>query len=164
MGAYSDAKFGVVERHWFGLTKKAGGDAASGFTFGTTDATSQNQVVHFMPKGPIRMQKFGYYTLGTVSGGGTGMDVIPARLRVNGSNESATVNIPTAAAPWSIGSTTTFTNEVVDAGSYIDIITGTPQTADGTAANTATSSGTVAFFLDYTREYDQSKWEPPNNP
>jgi hypothetical protein len=160
---YSDERFGVIERKWFGLTKKAGGDAASGFTFGTTDATSINQVTRFYPKGPIRMQKFGYLTLGTVSGGGTGMDVVPLRLRVDGSNESSTINIPTAAAPWSIGSTTTFTNEVVDAGSYIDIITGTPQTSDGTAANTATSSGTVAFFLDYTRAYDnQTKWDPVN--
>jgi hypothetical protein len=105
------------------------------------------------------MQKFGYIVLGTVSGGGTGMDLIPLRLRVNGSNESSTINIPTAAINYAIGSTVTFTNEVVDAGSYIDIITGTPQTAKGTAAYNATSSGTVAFFLDYTREYDQTKWE-----
>ena len=164
MGNYSDDKFGVVERHWFGLTKKYGGQAASGFTFGTTDATSVNQVTRFYPKGPIRMQKFGYIVLGTVSGGGTGMDQIPLRLRVNGSNESSEINIPTAAVNYAIGSTTTFTNEVVDAGSYIDIITGTPETAKGTATNTATSSGTVAFFLDYTREYDQTKWDPPNNP
>jgi len=158
MSKYSDEKYGVVERHWFGLTKKFGGDAASGFTFGTTDATSVNQVTRFYPKGPIRMLKFGYITLGTVSGGGTGMDVIPLRLRVNGSNESSTINIPTAAINYAIGSTETFTNPVVDAGSYIDIITGTPQTADGTAANAATSSGTVSFFLDYVREY-ASGWD-----
>lgn len=158
---YSDAKYGVPERHYFGLTKKAGGDAASGFTFGTTDATSVNQVTRFYPKGPIKMIKFGYLTLATVGNGGTGMDVIPLRLRVNGSNESSEIDIPTAAAPWSIGSTETFTNAVVDSGSYIDIITGTPQTADGTAANTATSTGTVAFFLDYIRTYGDN-WELEN--
>jgi hypothetical protein len=156
--AYSDHKYGVIERKWFGLTKKCGGDAASGFTIGTTDATSINQVVRYYPKGPIKVVKFGYFTLATTSGGGTGMDVIPLRMRVNASNESSTINIPTAAAQYSIGSTLTFTDSVIDAGSYIDIITGTPQTAKGTAANTATTGGTVSFFLDYVRAYDSTKW------
>lgn len=157
--SYADGKYGVIDRHWFGLTVKGGGQSAAGFTFGTTDATSTNQVTRYYPKGPIKLLKFGYITLATVGGGGTGMDIIPARLRVNGSNESSAVNIPTAAAPWSIGSTVTFTNQVVDAGSYIDIITGTPQTSDGTAANTATSTGSVAFFIDFARQYDASRWD-----
>ena len=35
---YDDSKFGMVNRKWFGLTKKHGGDCAAGYTFGTTDA------------------------------------------------------------------------------------------------------------------------------
>jgi hypothetical protein len=155
---YADGKFGVIERKWFGLTKKMGGDCASGYTFGTTDATSQNQVARWYPKGPIVFKKFGSMVLATIGGGGTGMDVIPARLRIEGVNESGASNIPTAGAPYSIASTVTFTKKALDAGSYVDIITGTPQTGDGTAANTATSSGTVAFFIDYARRYDATKW------
>lgn len=156
---YNDAKFGVIERKWFGLTKKMGGDCATGYTFGTTDATSANQVVRWYPKGPIKFKKFGYMVLGTIGGGGTGMDVIPARLRIEGVNDSSTVNIPTAGAPYSMGSTLTFTKGVLDAGSYLDIITGTPQTAKGTTAYNATTTGTAAFFIDYQRLFHASKWE-----
>lgn len=156
--SYDDDRYGVVERKWFGLTKKHGGDCAAGYTFGTTDATSQDHLARWYPKGPIKLQKFGYYVLGTVSGGGTGMDVIPARLLNTGSAESDDVNITTGAAPYSKGSTTTFTSAYVDAGSYLGIQTGTPQTGDGTAANTATSSGTVAFFVDYVRAFS-AKWD-----
>jgi hypothetical protein len=159
MSGYADGKYGVIERKWFGLTKKMGGDCASGYTFGTTDATSQNQVVRWYPKGPIKLKKFGAMVLGTISGGGTGMDLIAARLRIEAVNDSSAVSLPTGAIPYAIASTTTFTKGVVDAGSYVDIITGTPKTAKGTAANTATSSGTVAFFIDYARKYDASKWD-----
>jgi hypothetical protein len=97
--------------------------------------------------------------LATISGGGTGMDLIPARLRIEGVNESGAVSITTGAAPYAIASSVTFTAGKLDAGSYIDIITGTPQSAKGTAKNTATSSGSVAFFIDYQRRHDDTKWE-----
>lgn len=160
MNSYDDAKFGVITRKFFGLTKKHGGDCASGYTFGTTDATAITHLARFYPKGPIKLRKFGYYTLATVGGGGTVMDIIPARLRVDGSNESSAVNILDAAAPYSIGSTTTFTNPIVDAGSYLGVKTATPQSTNGTAGNTATTTGTVAFFVDYTPEYStDGKWD-----
>jgi len=149
---YADNKYHVVERKWFGLTKIHGGDCAAGYTFGTTDATSTKQLVRYYPKGPIRLLKAGHYVIDTIAGGGTDMDVIPARLLVNGGAE-ATWNIPDGGAVYSIASTVTFTNPVVDSGSYIGITTGTPQSGDGTAANTATTTGTVAFFIDYTREF-----------
>jgi hypothetical protein len=65
-----------------------------------------------------------------------------------------------AAAAYTIASTTTFTNAVVDAGSYIDIIVGTPLTGDGTEITTATVTGTVAYFIDWRREPDNSvEWD-----
>lgn len=158
MSSYNDDKYGVIERKWFGLTKKMGGDCASGYTFGTTDATTTDHLSRWYPKGPIRLVKAGHMVLATIAGGGTDMDVIPARILVNGSTEtSADWNIPDDGAPYSIASGVSFTNAVVDAGSYIGIRTGTPQSGDGTAANTATVTGTVAFFIDYVREYS-TKW------
>ena len=157
--AYDENKYGAIERHWFGLTKKCGGDSAGGFTFATTDATTIDQVTRFYPKGPIKLLKFGALTLATIADGGTGMDQVPARLLVNGSTETSADLDITGAAQYGIASVVSFTNAVVDAGSYIGIRTGTPETADGTAANTATTTGTVAFFIDYVRNYHESKWD-----
>jgi len=44
--AYDDAKYGVVERQWFGLHLNKGGAvaAASGFTCGAEAATSNNHI------------------------------------------------------------------------------------------------------------------------
>jgi len=155
---YDDAKYGVIHRKWFGLTKKMGGDVAAGYTFGTTDATTIDHLSRWYPKGPIKMVKAGHMVLATIGGGGTAMDVVPARIMVDGANESADWNIPDAGAPYSIASTVTFTNATVDAGSYIGVRTGTPQSAAGTAANTATVTGTAAFFVDYHPVYS-SKWD-----
>lgn len=155
---YDDGVYGVVERVWFGLTKKTGGAAADGFTFATTDATTIDHVTRWYPKGPIKMKKFGALTLGTVSGGGTDFDQIPARVLVDGSTEtSADLNI-TGAAQYGIASVTGFTDAVVDAGSYIGIRTATPESSNGTIANTATVAGTVAFFIDYVRTFS-TKWD-----
>jgi hypothetical protein len=157
--SYDDSKYGVIERHWFGLTKKCGGDAAAGFTdLNVSGATTLDSVVRFHPKGPIKLLKVGSFKLATMAGGGTGADQVPARLMVNGSNESADFDIPIAGAPFTIASTTTFTNDVVDAGSYIGIRTGTPETGDATEANGASVTGTLSFFVDYVRNYSD-KWD-----
>lgn len=157
---YDDSKFGVIDRKWFGLTKKHGGETAAGYTFGTTDATSITHVARHYPKGPIRLLKAGAYVLATIGGGGTGFDQIPTRMQVNGANESAEFNIPTAGAPYTKASITTFTNPVVDAGSYVGFKTGTPESTNGTAKNTATVTGSVAFFFDYRRVWHESgNWD-----
>lgn len=150
---YDDSKFGVIERRWFGLTKKHGGETAAGYTFGTTDATVIEHLARHYPKGPIHLEKAGAFVLATIGGGGTVFDQIPTRLRVNGADESAEFTIDDEAAPFSSASTTTFTNATVDAGSYIGFKTGTPESTNGTAGNTATVTGTVAFFVDYRRLY-----------
>jgi hypothetical protein len=161
MSRYSDERFGVVERTWFGLHLNKGGHVAagSGYTFGNEAATSNNHLERYYPKGPIRLLKFGIMVQKAIACTATGMDYVPFRLRVNAGNETSNVKHADAAAAYTIASTTTFTNAVVDAGSYIDIIQGTPLTGDSTEIVTATVTGTVAYFIDWRREYDASEWD-----
>jgi len=156
---YDDSKFGVIQRKWFGLTKKMGGDAASGYTFATTDATTIDHLARWYPRGPVKMVKAGHMVLATIGGGSAAFDQVPARILVNGANESADWNVPDTGAPYSIASTTTFTDAEVDAGSYVGVRTATPESTNGTAYNTATVTGTVAFFVDYKPAYHESKWD-----
>ena len=162
---YDDAKYGVIRRQWFALSKKWGGDrpnarAASGQgCFGTTDATAKTHFAKWYPKGPIKMVKAGVFTLASVTN--ASVDRIPVRFRTRGASASLGClfyisNVPTVQAE--ISSTTTFTVNQVKAGEYVTIMTGTPQTDKGTAANTATTLGTVAFFLDYIPTYS-SNWD-----
>ena len=154
MSSYSDAKYGVRLRKWWGLTKKNGGQASSGCTFGTTDATTIDHVTRWYPQGKIRMLKAGHMVLATIGGGATVFDYVPARVLVNGSTETAADwQVEDAAAPYAVASYTSFTNPVVDNGSYVGIRTGTPVSDNGTDAKSATVTGTVAFFIDYRREY-----------
>lgn len=164
---YSDQKYGVIERKWFGLTKKYGGDCAAGFSIGgTTDATAITHVAKWYPKGPIILVKAGSFTLATISG--SGVDKIDARVKVRGASASlaASWNAFGAAMAASAGDETTppFASDStmsafrVKAGEYVTIKTGTFETDNGTAKNTATSAGTLAFFIDYRRAFDQTRW------
>lgn len=160
---YDDSKFGVIRRQWFGLSKKWGGDrpnarVASGQgCFGTTDATVKTHFAKWYPaRGPIRMLKAGAMGLATIVN--ASVDRIPMRVLTRGASASTGCSLNlTKLAPAAIASTTTFTVRQVKAGEYITIKTGTPQTDNGTAANTATTLGTVAFFVDYVPTWDVSK-------
>lgn len=155
---YSDSKFGVITRKWFGLTKKLGGDAASGYTLATTDATVISQLARWYPRGPIKFVKFGSFVLATLVN--ASVDRVPVRLRTKGGSASAAAVAYQAKTLFSFGSTSTFTLDRCEAGSYVSIVTGTPQTDKGTAANTATTTGTLAFFLDYVPTFDSTgKWD-----
>lgn len=155
---YSDSKFGVITRKWFGLTKKLGGDCATGYTLGTTDATHVSQLARWYPRGPIKMVKFGAFVLATLVN--ASVERVPCRIYTRGASASAGAVAYVAKTLFGFGSTTTFTNDRVRAGDYISIVTGTPQTDAGTAGNTATTTGTLAFFLDYVPTYDSTgKWD-----
>lgn len=158
---YDDSRFGVVERKWFGLTKKHGGDVASGYTFGTTDATVISQLARHYFKGPIAIQKVGSYVLATIGGGSAAFDQVPARITKNGTNVSSLEwNIPDTGAPYSIASVSPSSEVLVPAGSYIGIETATPESTNGTAYNTATVTGSVAFFVEYRRVWHQAgNWD-----
>jgi hypothetical protein len=156
---YEDSKFGVIQRKWFGLTKKWGGEVADGYTFGTTDATVRSQLAKWYPRGPIKLLKAGTFILGTVTN--ASVDRIPVRVRTRGASASLGCLFYNAKGNQAvIASSTTFTVSQVKAGEYISIVTGTPQTDKGTAANTATTTGTVAFFVDYVPTYSSDgKWD-----
>jgi hypothetical protein len=163
--SYADSKYSVIERKWFGLTKKHGGDAASGYTFATTDATKIAQLAYWRPKGPIKIVKAGCMRLATITN--ASVDLIPVRVRTRGASASLgctfyAKSTATAQAPFTFASAVSFTAAEVRAGEYLSIDTGTPQTDNGTAANTATTTGTVAFFVDYVRKYDaaDTNWDP----
>lgn len=162
---YDDSKYGVITRRWFGLSKKWGGDrpnarGASGQgCFGTTDATSKTHIAKFYPRGPVKLVKAGVMTLASVTN--ASVDRIPVRVTTRGASASVGCSFYISAVPTvqgEISSTTTFTVARVGAGEYLSIKTGTPQTDKGTAANTATTLGTVAFFVDYVPTYD-TKWD-----
>jgi hypothetical protein len=164
---YDDAKFGVVRRQWFGLSKKWGGDrpnarvASGAGCFGTTDATSKTHLAKWYPRGGIKLIKAGVFTLASVTN--ASVERIPVRITTRGASASVGCafyisNVPTVQAE--ISSTTTFTANKVKAGEYLSIKTGTPQSDAGTARNTATTLGTVAFFVDYQPLWSEDgKWD-----
>lgn len=156
--SYDDARFGIIERKWFGLTKKYGGDVAAGYTLGTTDATAIAHVARWYPKGPIRIVKAGSFTLATLNG--SGVDRIDARVKVRGASASLAASWNAfASAPNSFASDESMSAYRVKAGEYLAIRTGTPETDKGTAKNTSTTTGTLAFFVDWVRDYTAAKWD-----
>lgn len=162
---YDDSKFGVITRKWFGQTPKHGGESANGYTFGTTDATVISHLARHYPKGPIAIQKIGAQVLATIGGGSAAFDVIPTYLTKNGSRVSTfTFNISDAGAAYSVASVEPTAEQVIDAGSYYGFETATPQSDSGTDYNTATVTGTVAFFVDWRPVWIESnKWDTTPN-
>lgn len=157
--SYSDGKYGVITRKWFGLTKKYGGDCAAGYTLGTTDATAIGHLARWYPKGPIKIVKAGSFTLATLNG--SGVDKIDCRVKIRGASASLCASFNCfASAQFSFGSTSTISAEVNKAGEYVSIRTGTPETDKGTVKNTSTTTGTLAFFVDWVPYYATGgKWD-----
>jgi len=154
---YDDSRFGVIQRKWFGLTKKHGGDVAAGYTLATADGTVVSHLARWYPRGPIRMVKAGSFTLATITNAST--DLETARIKTRGASASVGTtwyykSTATAVAPRTVASTTTFTVRQVKAGEYITIETATRTTDKGTNAITASTTGTLAFFIDYVPTYD----------
>jgi hypothetical protein len=166
---YDDPKFGVVTRKWFGLTKKHGGDLnndAATYEFATTDATVITHLARWYPMGPIDIHKFGAKVLASIIAGSQDCtDRIEAKLIGRGGSASvmATFSFDIdggTIAPHTFASGENMAVSQVKAGEYISIKTGTPLTAGGTAANTATTLGTVAFFIDWSPKFDiDGRWD-----
>lgn len=157
MSKYDDERFGVIERKWFGLTKKYGGDCAAGYTLGTTDATAIAHLARWYPKGPIKLVKAGSFTMCTLNG--SGVDKIDCRVKTRGASASLCASFNCfSSAQFAFASDITMSYPTVKAGEYISIRTGTPETDKGTAKNTSTTTGTLAFFVDYVRKF-AANWD-----
>ena len=160
---YSDPKFGVITRNWFGLTKKWGGETAAGFTLGTTDATAVAHIAKVYLKGPYRIVKAGSFNLATLNG--SGVDRIDARVKGRGASASlcASWDAFTASAGGAVGgSDESLSAAKQKAGEYIAFRTGTPETDKGTAKNTSTTTGTIALFVDTVPVWDEGgRWDTP---
>lgn len=156
MSSYSDAKFGIIYRKWFGLTKKMGGDCAAGFTFGAEAATKTSHLSRWYPRGSIEIKKFGAMVLATVTSTATSMDRVPIFLGKNGTRINSAIYLGVDAAPYvpyATVSTETISEATIPAGDYINIENGTPETGDATDVTTGTPAGTVAFFIDYVPSF-----------
>ena len=160
--SYDDAKYGVIQRKWFGLPKTRGGDVASGYSIAGSAATSTKHLRFWYPKGPIKLLKAGAMNLATVNIASTAADVIPVRVYADGASGSTGISFnwamtSTKVAPHTIASSSTVTRQKVKAGAYVKITTGTPQTGKGTRITGSVVTGELAFFVDYTPAFD-SGW------
>lgn len=162
--SYSDSKFGVIQRKWFGLTKKMGGDCADGYTIGSA-ATCVAKVARWYPRGPVKLVKAGVMVLATLEKRVASNWELRHRFRADGASASLGILVThdpgtaTKVAPYTIASSTTITRSRVKAGGYVAIKTATPQTDEGTRL-TASVLGTLAYFVDYKPMFDgDGKWD-----
>ena len=171
---YDDSKYGVIERTWFGLPRRYGGECASGFTIAS--GTTETVVLRYYPKGPIEIVKAGAFVLATVSSADNSTGCVDRqRLPVEfwKSNASGTARSTLLASTHVVlgdtGRTARFgfaSNESpasaeVEAGRFITVFLATPNSDNGTAAGadgTIMGGGTLAFFIDWKRRYGNN-WE-----
>jgi hypothetical protein len=164
---YDDAKYGVISRKWFGLTKKLGGDTAGGYTLGS--ATAITHLARWYPKGPINIIKCGLRVLATLATAATNSSLERMPVRFYKSSASAasqdtvidSFNLyvgDNAANPGIFGIASggkTLSSPEVEAGRFITIRTGSVTTAGGTEPGTnGTVFGSLAFFVDWVPRFD----------
>jgi len=138
---YDDSRFGVIERHWFGLPVTWGGGAAAGLLFNETEATP---VKRFYPKGPIQILKLGVITLGTLGKGEQAFN-----LKADGTTTLKSIVASTTSAPGAIASIAV--NDGLSCSSYLTLI----------ASTNVCSTGSCAVFLEFRRKFDSAgKWMP----
>ncbi len=166
MAIYDEAIFGVVERKWFGLTQKYGGSGTIIAVSGS--ATSVTHITRWQPKGPIKILRFGCQVLGTLASPATGgnADWLPFKLFKTNSSGTATIVMGTAhlvvqdtgrTALYEIASKSgsDLASQEVEDGRYLKITTATATTTAGVAAG-GTVTGSMAFFVDWVRQFSDN--------
>jgi hypothetical protein len=174
---YDDARYGVVERTWFGLRRSLGGDAASVF-MNSGSGTIENVVKRWYPKGPIDVIKMGVMVVATLASSGANATGLlkrakrPVKFYKSGGGGTAKTTLLgslhlTAVtsgrqARYAIASDPTPASSEVEAGRFITITLATPNANDGTAAGVGSiGNGSYAFFIDWVRKFGQEtqKWD-----
>lgn len=166
MAIYDESMFGVVERKWFGLTQKYGGSGTIIAVSGS--ATSVTHITRWQPKGPIQILRFGCKVLGTLSSPATGgnADWLPFKLYKVNSSGTATIVMGTAhlvaqdsgrTSLYSIASKTgaDLASQAVEDGRWLKITTATATDTAGVAAG-GTVEGSMAFFVDWVRQFSDN--------
>jgi hypothetical protein len=129
--SYDDAKYGIVERQWFGLPITHGGQG-SVVTFNETAAT---KIKRWYPRGPIQIQKIGVKTLATL---GKGEEDFVFKFDTT---RQFVITASTTSAPYTVASRTV--NDSLSAGSYLSCL----------ASTNVCSTGSVAIFVDFRRKF-----------
>jgi hypothetical protein len=160
---YSNAKYGFVQRKWFGLPKKWGGDAASGFTFGTNNAGTLTHVEKWYPQGPIKIKKIGVFVSSTSNNASGGL--MNFQFLTRGASASVIGTLQFSSCTESEGqipaSKTSLTVAQCKKGEYVTVKSYEPTTKTNGTEVKATTSGAAAFFIDYVPRYanDSTNWD-----
>lgn len=172
--SYNDDAFNVIERKWFGLTQKHGGDVAAGFTIASGSAAVS--VTRWYPKSPITIMKVGAYVLATLASAAnaTGsVDRVRVPIHVEKSSANGTTRTTllgsTRVIAGDTGRTARFgiasreksalASREVEAGRFITLRIATAHSHNGTAAGavgTVLRTGTLAYFIDWKRKYSST--------
>ncbi len=156
---YDDAKFGVVERKWIGLTKGYGGDAAAGFDLAaaTHDPGTVSHVSKLFFPGAIEVRKIGAFVTSDVSNASGGL--MNFRVLTRGASASVCGDFSFSSgtvAAGVIGASKLAANLTVTQckkGEYMTFQSLEPTTKTKATEVKATTTGKVAFFVDYIRKY-----------
>jgi hypothetical protein len=169
--SYNDDAFNVIERSWFGLPRKYGGQTASGFTIGS--GTAEVSVLRWYPKTPCTVMKVGAFVLATVASAvsATGsvdrarVPIIFEKSSANGTTRTTVLGSCNVVIG-DTGRTARFgiasrekdalASREVEAGRFISIRIATANSHNGTKSGvigTIMQTGTLAYFIDWKRKF-----------
>jgi hypothetical protein len=163
MSFYDDAVYGQKKRKWFGLPKKWGGDAASGFSgFNTNNAGTVSAVEKWYPQGPIKINKIGVFVSSTSNNASGGLQNFQFLTR--GASASVIGTLQFSSCTESEGqipaSKESLTVDQCKKGEYITIKSFEPTTKTNGTEVKASTTGAVAFFIDYMPRYSaDDNWD-----
>lgn len=178
MSFYSDQKFGVIQRRWFGRPLTKGGEAAAAVAI-IASGTTKTVMTKFYPKGPIKIEKVGCQVVATLASADNATGSVKRqRIQVKfykGTNSTPrTTLIGSCHAICGAGGRTALmgiasqmganlASPEVEAGKCLTIYLASANSDKGTvmtAIGTVAGGGTLAYFIDFRSHFDTTaKWE-----
>lgn len=175
---YSSDIYGRRCRKWFGLGPRWGGEGLvytvgsyatqtlemittgrGGYYLGTHDPGTLTHVEKWFPQGPIEIKKIGVFICSTLLNASEGK--MGFRFLSRGASASVVGTLVMSSATVSeaaFASKVSLTTTKCKAGEYITCQSYEPVTTGGATEIKATTTGRVAFFLDYVPLYDPDRW------